>query len=90
MHILVPTATIFVYNETAVDSVTSSSSKKLAIELGVGGGVALLVAIVLCIIGIAYYQRSISFYVICSHVVYVCLIVYIWKLSHSVFTIITG
>ena len=71
MHILVPTATIFVYNETAVDSVTSSS-KKLAIELGVGGGVALLVAIVLCIIGIAYYQRYINSYIICSFVVYVC------------------
>ena len=36
-----------------------TSSNTLAIELGVGGGVALLVAIVLCAIGIAYYRRFI-------------------------------
>jgi len=40
---------------------SSSSSSKLAIGLGVGGGVALLVAIVLCIVGIAYYRRCINF-----------------------------
>ena len=41
---------------------TERSSSKLAIELGVGGGVALLVAIVLCVVGIAYYRRYMFVY----------------------------
>ena len=44
---------------TAVVVHDDTSSNTLAIELGVGGGVALLVAIVLCAIGIAYYRRFI-------------------------------
>ena len=56
------TATIFVYNET--ESLTSSSSKKLAIELGVAGGIALLIAIVLCIGGITYYRRYVKIYIL--------------------------
>ena len=44
-------ATVFVHDESV------RSSSKLAIGLGVGGGVVLLVAIVLCILGITYYRR---------------------------------
>lgn len=44
---------------TAVVVHDDTSSNTLAIELGVGGGVALLVAIVLCAVGIAYYRRFI-------------------------------
>ena len=47
-----------------LEPVKSSTSSKLAVELGVGGGVALLVAIVLCIAGIAYYRRFINFCIV--------------------------
>ena len=35
----------------------NKKSTKLAVELGVGIGLALLVAIVLCVAGIVYYRR---------------------------------
>ena len=40
-----------------IDNSYNKKSTKLAVELGVGIGLALLVAIVLCVAGIVYYRR---------------------------------
>lgn len=37
-----------------------NSSSKLTIGLGIGGGVSLLVAVVLCIMGTVYYKRCVK------------------------------